>query len=72
MNAFHPDYMRTFYPNFWNSAAVLAKKSRTMTEIVANTRKTNPSHGTISGFSKTRVSLKPLEFLIYSRAGVKK
>jgi hypothetical protein len=67
MNAFHPDYMRTFYPNFWNSAAVLAKKSRTMTEIVAN-----PSHGTISGFSKTRVSLKPLEFLIYSRAGVKK
>jgi hypothetical protein len=43
-----------------------------MTQIVANARKTNPSHGTISGFSKTRVSLKPLEFLIYSRAGVKK
>jgi len=67
MNAFHPKFMATFYPNFWGNAAVLAKKSKIMTQIVAN-----PSHGTISGFSKTRVSLKPLEFLIYSRAGVKK
>ena len=72
MNAFHPKFMATFYPNFWGNAAVLAKKSKIMTQIVANARKTNPSHGTISGFSKTRVSLKPLEFLIYSRAGIKK
>jgi hypothetical protein len=68
MNAFHPDYMKTFYPNFWGNAAAQAKKSQLMTDIVANTRKTKPSHGTISGFSKNRVSLKPLQFLIYSRA----
>jgi len=59
MNAFHPDYMKTFYPNFWSNAAAQAKKSQLMTDIVANTRKINPSHGTL---------LSPRVFHIYSRA----
>lgn len=59
MNAFHPKFMATFYPNFWRNAAVDAHKSQMMTDIVANTRKINPSHGTL---------LSPRVFHIYSRA----
>jgi hypothetical protein len=71
MNAFHPEFMKTFYPGFWTTAAVEARKSEIMSEIVSNTRKTKPHHGTMFGINNkvTPVSLKPLEFMTYSRAG---
>ena len=73
INAFHPDYMKTHEPNFWGTAVADAKRSKTMSNIVSTTRQKNPSHGTMMGISnKTpHISLKPLEFLVYSKAGAK-
>lgn len=71
MNAFHPDYMKTYHPNFWSTAAAEARKSEIMSDIVSNTRKKKPHHGTVFGINNkvTPVSLKPLDFMVYSRAG---
>ena len=74
MNAFHPKFMQTFYPNFWGTAVANAKRSKTMSNIVSSARRKNPSHGTMMGISnKTpHISLKPLDFLVFSRAGYAK
>jgi hypothetical protein len=73
INAFHPDFMKTHYPDFWGTAVADASRSKTMSAIVSKTRQDNPSHGTMIGIrNKTpHVSLKPLEFLVYSKAGAK-
>ena len=72
INAFHPDYMKTHEPNFWGTALAGASRSQTMSNIVTATRLKNPSHGTLLGISPkiTPVSLKPLDFMVYSKAGV--
>lgn len=31
MNAFHPDYMKTFYPNFWTEQILSSRSSQAMT-----------------------------------------
>ena len=74
INAFHPDYMKTHEPNFWGTAVADASRSKTMSSIVSATRQKNPSHGTFLGISNkvTGVDLKPLDFLVYSRAGTAK
>lgn len=73
INAFHPDFMKTHHPNFWGTAIADASRSQTMSTIVAKTRQKNPAHGTMLGISNkvTPVTLKPLDMMIYSRAGVK-
>ena len=43
-----------------------------MSEILEKKRAVKPTHGTLHGLSKKEVSLKPLEFLVYSRAGMPK
>lgn len=73
INAFHPEYMKTYEPNFWKSIFVNEGKSKAMSEIVSSVRQKNPKHGTLLGISSkpTPVSLKPLDFMIYSKAGTK-
>lgn len=69
INAFHPDYMKTHQPNFWKEFKRNAENSAKTTEAVHKLRKERPSHGTVFGVTSKSVSLKPLEFLVYSRAG---
>lgn len=71
INAFHPDYIKTYHPNLIKEITSGQVASENMTRVVQQTRKTKPSHGTMMGIApkKTPVSLKPLEFMTYSRAG---
>ena len=77
INCFHPDYVQTYMPEFLStirseSAAKLngekyGARSRAVRENASVTV------NTISVFPKTkRVSLKPTDFLVYSRAGMPK
>lgn len=74
INAFHPDFIKTYYPDFMQSFRVESRNKQsgqTLTEFVEKTRKKKPMHGTLSGISKKQISIKPLEFMIFSRAGTK-
>lgn len=72
INAFHPDYMKTYHPNFWTNFTRNALISSKTTEAVTKLRAKKPTHGTVFGMTEKSVSLKPLEFLTYSRAGMPK
>ena len=73
MNAFHPDFMKTYYPEFLKEQIINSKVSVGASKTVAQLRKIKPNHGTLVGISKiTPVALKPKDFLIYSRAGAPK
>lgn len=72
INAFHPDYMKTYYPDFWKNFTRNSLISTKTTEAVTKLREKNPRHGTVFGMTEKSVSLKPLEFLTYSRAGAPK
>jgi len=78
MNAFHPDYVETYMPEFLSkiriesaqhaNGVINGGKSRATRESVRG-----KNVDTISTFPKTkRVSLQPTDFLIYSRAGMPK
>jgi len=78
MNAFHPDYVETYMPEFLSkiriesaqhaNGVINGGKSRATRESVRG-----KNVDTISAFPKTkRVSLQPTDFLIYSRAGMPK
>lgn len=71
INAFHPDYIKTYHPDLIKDITAGHAASTNMTKVVQETRKTKPSHGTMMGIApkKTPVSLKPLEYMTYSRAG---
>lgn len=74
INAFHPDFIKTHYPDFMRSFRIDSRNKQagqTLTEYVDKVRKKKPLHGTLSGISKKQISLKPLEFMVYSRAGTK-
>lgn len=74
MNAFHPDYVKTYMPEFLKAIRLESKQTtagQTLSAYVEETRKQKPLHGTLSGISRKEISLKPLEFMYYSRAGVK-
>lgn len=74
MNAFHPDYVKTYMPEFLKAIRLESKQTaagQTLSAYVDETRKKKPMHGTLSGISNKQVSIKPLEFMYYSRAGVK-
>lgn len=73
MNAFHPEYIKTYYPDFMKDHILSSKGTMTMSKIVEEKRRANPSHGTLHGISKiTPVALKPKDFMIFSRAGAPK
>ena len=69
INAFHPDFMQTYYPNFWKDFNRNAVISKNTSKAVSKLREKHPTHGTMFGISEKSVSTKPLDFLIYSRAG---
>jgi len=73
INAFHPDYVKTHHPEFLTSLRAQSRQTvagQTLTQYVDRHREQKPMHGTLSGISKKEVSMKPLEFMYYSRAGV--
>jgi hypothetical protein len=54
INAFHPDYVKTYMPHFLTDLRIDSRQTKNgqmMTQYVEKTRKTNPSHGTLFGIS---------------------
>ena len=79
INAFHPDYVKTYMPEFLTGVQQDAQRieaGKTLSKHVTEKRKTNPLHGFIHGVSKAakplKVDLTPREFHIYNRAGAPK
>jgi hypothetical protein len=55
INAFHPDYVKTYMPTFLDELRIqsrMTKAGQTMARYVEARRKVDPSHGTIHGISK--------------------
>jgi hypothetical protein len=78
MNAFHPDYVKTYMPEFlskirtesfqYTNGVINGGKSRATREAVKG-----KNVDTIATFPKTkRASLAPTDFHIYQRAGMPK
>lgn len=73
MNAFHPDYMKTFEPTFMDAFRTHeARRSaaETLAKYVEKKRKTNPNYGYVHGV--TKVPLEMREFHVYAKAGMPK
>lgn len=76
MNAFHPQYVETYMPEFLStlrSESAAKLNGEKFGKVGRATRESlGASATTISAFPKTkRYSTAPTEFLIYSRAGTK-
>lgn len=77
INAFHPAYVQTYMPEFLSTIRSESAAKENGQKFGAKSRATRESVSisvnTISTFPKTkRVSLKPTDFLVYSRAGMPK
>lgn len=70
MNAFHPEYMKTHYPNFWTEQVASSRSVQAMNAAVRN-KKRGVNQNTINVGRKV-ISLKPLDFLVFAKAGVPK
>ena len=54
INAFHPDFMKTYYPDFmkeFRTHQANKQASATLTKHVDKRRKENPAYGTMFGIS---------------------
>ena len=77
MNAFHPEYVKTYMPEFLPMIRKEAEAKANGTRYGTLARSTRESDGSaksspLSDFPKTkRVSLEVTQFHIYSRAGTK-
>lgn len=85
INAFHPDYIKTYHPEFiseMRTASAQTRAGKTMSAYVEKKRETVPSHGTVFGLNeipahitrksmtaKARAELAPKEFHVFSKAG---
>ena len=73
MNAFHPDYIKTYYPDLLKEQIISSKGKKSMEDVMRKKRLENADYGKVQRTPKaTLVSLKPLEFMYYSRAGAPK
>ena len=82
INAFHPDYIDTYHPEFRSEVRTSARQEeagKNVSKYLDKRRETEPSHGTFFGMSDKEASmspkemmLKPTEFHIYQRAGMPK
>lgn len=72
MNAFHPDFIKTYYPDLMKEQILSSKGKVAMEEIMRKKRLENANYGKVQHSLKAPVSLKPLEFLVYSKAGAPK
>ena len=68
MNAFHPEFIKTFYPDLMKEQIISSKGKIAMEQTMRKKRLENADYGKVQR-NKTMVSLKPLDFMIYSRAG---
>lgn len=62
INAFHPDYVKTYMPTFLASlrtTSVKEEAGKSVSEFVTKKRETKPSHGTLFGISNKETSVKP-------------
>lgn len=66
INAFHPDYVKTYMPDLLSDLRV-AQRAKNSGERMANhvekTRETKPSHGTMFGLSEKNVSVSPKKMM---------
>jgi hypothetical protein len=73
INAFHPDYVKTYMPEFMTGVQQDAQRieaGKTLSKHVTKKRKENPMHGFLHGVSKAaKVDLAPREFHVFNRAG---
>lgn len=72
MNAFHPDFIKTHYPDLMKDHITSSKGSLALAQYVEKKRLENPTHGTIHGVTKNPHRLMPKTFAVYSRAGMPK
>lgn len=78
MNAFHPQYVQTFMPEFLTKLRSESEAKLNGQKYGAMARATRESDGRaktspLSDFPKTkRASLAPTEFFVYSKAGMPK
>lgn len=78
INAFHPDYVKTYMPEFMSTIRKESEQQANGTKFGALSRASRESVqgktvNTITAFPKTkRVSLAPTDFYVYSRAGAPK
>lgn len=66
INAFHPDYVRTYAPEILSELRVLGAQTqagKTLSGYVEKRRKSHPSHGTVFGISKKVTSVEPKKML---------
>ena len=64
INAFHPDYVKTYESNFLTSLrtnSVKEEAGKSVSEFVTKRRETKPSHGTLFGISNKETSVKPVQ-----------
>ena len=57
INAFHPDYMKTYEPDFMKSLRTVEANRQaadTLSKHVTEKRKTNPAHGFVHGIAKVK------------------
>ena len=71
MNAFHPEFIKTFYPDLMKEQIISSKGKIAMEQTMRKKRLENADYGKVQR-NKTMVSLKPLDFMIYSKAGAPK
>lgn len=81
INAFHPDYIKTYHPEFLTDLRVESRmktNGQNLSKHVDKKRQTTPSHGTVFGISAKVTSVTPIgmlqikEFHIYQKAGMPK
>jgi hypothetical protein len=72
INAFHPDYMKTYEPNFmkyFRTHEANRQAAATLSGYVEKVRQTKPSHGTLYGISKKVLPdhIKPKEMMSHKK-----
>ena len=80
MNAFHPDYVKTFMPEFLSNIRSESTQQATGAKVGAKSKATreavNKGAFTISKFPKTKakakVDLAPKDFHVFNKAGMPK
>lgn len=66
INAFHPDYVKTYMPEFLasiRSTGVKEEAGKSVSKYVEKKRETKPSHGTLFGISEKSASVSPKKMM---------
>ena len=70
INAFHPDYVKTYMPDFmkeFRTQSATKQMAESVSKHVEKVRKTKPSHGKLLGMGSDQ-SLMPRTFHVYAKA----